>query len=49
MDVAGRIVAEGFEDSEINLTQFGLAEQTYSLRLTSMEYQISLKLVYLKQ
>lgn len=49
LDVTGRLVVSGNGNSAINLQQFGLAEQTYSLKLITDEIQTSLKLVYLKQ
>ena len=45
----GRLVAKGNGYSQLNLQEFGLAEQTYSLRLISEDVTTTLKLVYLTQ
>jgi len=49
LDVTGRLVAEGNGNSAINLSQFGLAEQTYSLKLTNDDFESVIKIVHLKR
>ena len=47
-DATGRLITEGSNQSAIDLNALGLAEQTFSLRLTTDQNQATLKLVYLK-
>lgn len=48
-EVTGRLVSSGSGNITINLSQLGLAEQTYALKLTTNQIQTVVKLVYLQQ
>lgn len=48
LDATGRMVAEGSEDKQIDLSGSGLSEGSYSLVLTTDELRTIIKLIYLK-
>lgn len=48
IDAKGRMVANGIGETQIDLSNLGIAEETYSLLLTNEEARAVIKLVYLK-
>ena len=49
LDMTGRTVLQGSDQTQIDLRSYGLAEETYTLRLTAAGVQANVKLVYLRE